>query len=294
MRVAPGRRRGRLAGRHAQPAPLAHCEVMNACVLAHHPSPAGTLVWLGLAMVAATAAIAIARYFEGAFGHNAAFKILHDVRMRCYEQMQRLSMGFHTKQQSGAMAAKIIGDVETIEFFTAHAGIQLISASLVPVFIGILMLAVNWRLGLVALAPLLLILAILTLFREAANAAFKRSRDELGRLGRQRGDDRIQPGLGVGLGGLSGQNLLVKLRVVELGQHVSSSDARADVDVELVQTGDNARHNQHLALVLHCRAEVEDPVQIASDDLTDTDRATAGGLGWLSIRCGRRAADRQA
>lgn len=141
-----------------------------------------TVIWLGLAMVAATAAIATARYFEGAFGHNAAFKILHDVRMRCYEQMQRLSMGFHTKQQSGALAARIIGDVETIEFFTAHAGIQLISASLVPVLIGILMLAVNWRLGLIALAPLLLILAILTLFREAANSAFKRSRDELGRL----------------------------------------------------------------------------------------------------------------
>lgn len=140
------------------------------------------VIWLGLAMVAATAAIAIARYFEGAFGHNAAFKILHDVRMRCYEQMQRLSMGFHTRQQSGAIAARIIGDVETIEFFTAHAGIQLISASLVPVFIGILMLAVNWQLALIALAPLLLILTILGLFREAANAAFKRSRDELGRL----------------------------------------------------------------------------------------------------------------
>ncbi|MDQ6710642.1 MAG: ABC transporter ATP-binding protein/permease [Candidatus Dormibacteraeota bacterium] len=142
----------------------------------------GTILWLGLAMVAATAAIAVARYFEGGFGHNAAFKILHDVRMRCYEQMLRLSMGFHTKQQSGAMAARIIGDVETIEFFTAHAGIQLISAALVPVFIGILMLAVNWRLGLIALAPLLLIIAVLTLFREAANAAFKRSRDELGRM----------------------------------------------------------------------------------------------------------------
>ena len=142
----------------------------------------GTIIWLGLAMVAATAAIAVARYFEGGFGHNAAFKILHDVRMRCYEQVLRLSMGFHTRQQSGAMAAKIIGDVETIEFFTAHAGIQLISAALVPVFIGILMLAVNWRLGLIALAPLLVILAVLTLFREAANAAFKRSRDELGRM----------------------------------------------------------------------------------------------------------------
>src|SRR2546427_85800 len=87
------------------------------------PSPAGTLVLLGLAMLGATALMAVARYLEGGFGHIAAFKVLHDMRMRIYEQLQRLSMGFHTRQQSGTIAAKVIGDVETIEFFTAHAGI---------------------------------------------------------------------------------------------------------------------------------------------------------------------------
>ena len=130
-----------------------------------HPSATGTLVWLGIAMVGATALMAISRYLEGGFGHIAAFKVLHDMRMRIYEQLQRLSMGYHTQQQSGAIAAKVIGDVETIEFFTAHAGIQLISAATVPVLIGIVMLLVNWKLALVALAPLVLILLLLLAFR---------------------------------------------------------------------------------------------------------------------------------
>src|SRR6202165_4645874 len=146
------------------------------------PSPAGTLVLLGLAMVGATALMAVTRYLEGGFGHIAAFQVLHDLRMRIYEKLQLLSMGFHTRQQSGTIAAKLIGDVETIEFFTAHAGIQLISAATVPFLIGILMLVVNWRLALVALAPLLLILVIVIVFRSAAQAAFRRYRDELGRL----------------------------------------------------------------------------------------------------------------
>jgi ATP-binding cassette subfamily B protein len=149
--------------------------------LAHH-SPAGTLIWLGLAMVGATALMAISRYLEGGFGHIAAFKVLHDMRMRIYEQLQRLSMGYHTRQQSGTIAAKVIGDVETIEFFTAHAGIQLISAATVPLMIGIVMLLVNWKLALVALAPLLVILLILLAFRRSAYDAFMRYRDELGRL----------------------------------------------------------------------------------------------------------------
>src|SRR5947209_1290545 len=147
-----------------------------------HPSATGTLVWLGIAMVGATALMAISRYLEGGFGHIAAFKVLHDMRMRIYEQLQRLSMGYHTQQQSGAIAAKVIGDVETIEFFTAHAGIQLISASTVPLLIGILMLLFNWKLALVALAPLAVILLILVAFRRSAYQAFMRYRDELGRL----------------------------------------------------------------------------------------------------------------
>jgi ABC-type multidrug transport system fused ATPase/permease subunit len=146
------------------------------------PAPTGAVVLLGLAMVAATALMAIARYLEGGFGHIAAFKVLHDMRMRIYEQLQRLSMGYHTRQQSGIVAAKVIGDVETIEFFTAHAGIQLISAATVPFLIGTLMLVVNWKLALVALAPLLVILLILAAFRQSAYDAFMRYRDELGRL----------------------------------------------------------------------------------------------------------------
>lgn len=147
-----------------------------------NPSPLGELVWLGLAMVGATALMAVARYLEGGFGHIAAYRVLHDMRMRLYEKLQALSMGYHTRQQSGTMAAKVIGDVETIEFFTAHAGIQLISAATVPLLLGILMLYTNWKLGLVALAPLAVIMIILVLFRSAANNAFKRYREELGRL----------------------------------------------------------------------------------------------------------------
>jgi ATP-binding cassette, subfamily B, bacterial len=147
-----------------------------------HPSAPDTLVWLGAAMLATTALMAVSRYLESGFGHIAAYRILHDMRMRLYDRLQRLSMGFHTRQQSGTTAAKMIGDVETIEFFTAHAGIQLISAAVVPFLLGVVMLYFNWRLAIVALAPLALILVILALFRSAATSAFKRYRDELGRI----------------------------------------------------------------------------------------------------------------
>jgi len=142
-----------------------------------------SILWqLGAAMVAVTALMAFMRYLEGAFGHVAAYRVLHDLRMRCYLHLQRLSMGFHTRQQSGIVAAKLIGDVETIELFTAHAGIQLITATTIPLLMGIIMLLLNWQLALAALLPLPLILLILTVFRGPVYQAFASYREELGRL----------------------------------------------------------------------------------------------------------------
>src|SRR5437899_10837158 len=57
------------------------------------PSPAGTLVWLGLAMVGATALMAVSRYLEGGFGHIDAFTVRQPMRMRIYEPLQTLPVG---------------------------------------------------------------------------------------------------------------------------------------------------------------------------------------------------------
>jgi ATP-binding cassette subfamily B protein/subfamily B ATP-binding cassette protein MsbA len=143
----------------------------------------GSVLWLlGGLMVAVTALMAVMRYLEGAFGHVAAYGVLHDLRMRAYQHLQRLSMGFHTRQQSGTMAAKLIGDVETLELFTAHAGIQLIVAALIPLILGVVMLFANWRLALVALAPIPVILALLIAFRGPVYRAFATYREELGKI----------------------------------------------------------------------------------------------------------------
>ena len=68
--------------------------------------------------------MAVSRYLEGGFGHIAAYRILHDLRMQLYEKLQQLAMGFHTRQQSGTVAAKMIGDVETIMFDAQSSNID--------------------------------------------------------------------------------------------------------------------------------------------------------------------------
>ncbi|HYM50246.1 MAG TPA: ABC transporter ATP-binding protein [Candidatus Limnocylindrales bacterium] len=137
---------------------------------------------LGALTLAVTALMGGMRYLEGAFGHLGAFRVLHRVRLRAYEHLQRLSMGYHTRQQSGILAARLIGDVEAIEGFTAHAMIGLIVAVTIPVLLGIVMLLINWKLALVALAPLPVILILVFAFRDAVARGFAVYRDLLGRL----------------------------------------------------------------------------------------------------------------
>jgi len=155
-------------------------EVLRA--LAAGRADAGRLALLGGAMVAVTGVMALMRYMEGGFGHLAAYRILHDLRMVTYRHLQRLSMGFHTRQQSGTIAAKMIADVETIEGFIAHAGIQLVTVAVVPVVLGGVMLLLNWRLALAALLPIPLILLGLIVFRRPVYAGFAAYREELGLL----------------------------------------------------------------------------------------------------------------
>ncbi len=150
--------------------------------LGRRPADAGILWRLGAAMVAITALMAVMRYLEGALGHIGAYHVLNELRLRCYRHLQRLSMGFHTRQQSGTIAAKMIGDVEAIELFIAHAMLQLVVTATVPVLLGGVMLALNWRLALAALAPIPVILLVLLFFRGPVYDAFAWYRDEIGLL----------------------------------------------------------------------------------------------------------------
>ena len=163
--------------------------------LVNRTATTSLVLGLGGLTLAVTALMAGMRYLEGAFGHLGAFQVLHRVRLHAYEHLQRLSMGYHTRQQSGIQAARLIGDVEAIEGFTAHAMIGLIVAIVVPVLLGIVMLVINWKLALVALVPLPLIVILILGFRGVVARGFAVYRELVGRLN-GRMVDHIQ-GVGV-------------------------------------------------------------------------------------------------
>ena len=187
------------------------------------------VVALGALTLVVTALMGAMRYLEGAFGHLGAFQVLHRVRLTAYEHLQRLSMGYHTRQQSGIQAARLIGDVEAIEGFTAHAMIGLIVAIIVPILLGIVMLAINWRLALVALLPLPVIVLLVFGFRGAVARGFAVYRDLIGRLNGKM-VDHIQ---GVGVLTAFGAQRAAQREAEAMSEELK----RAAVRVNLLHTG---------------------------------------------------------
>lgn len=73
----------------------------------------------GLALLGALKAVT--RYAEQVSGHGVAFRILAAMRAKAFESLERLAPAYPESDRSGELVARLIGDVDRIEVFYAHA-----------------------------------------------------------------------------------------------------------------------------------------------------------------------------
>src|SRR6476646_7166627 len=103
-------------------------------VLGHHPLPA----WLhsvrdlplaqskmGLASLAAISVILIAviggvaTYIDNYYTESVGQWVANDLRVRLFDHLQRLSLGYYEKQQTGVLLSPITNDVTTVQNFAS-------------------------------------------------------------------------------------------------------------------------------------------------------------------------------
>lgn len=86
--------------------------------------------------------------------HIAAFDILYSLRSRVCAHLGRLSMGYFTSRQAGAIKKVLTEDVEDLESFIAHHIPDVVSGLAVPLSIVVYLCSVNLKLAIVALLPI--------------------------------------------------------------------------------------------------------------------------------------------
>jgi len=132
-------------------------------------------VMAGIATVVIAALGAVASYIDNYYTESVGQWVAHDLRMRVYDHLQHLSLGFYDSHQTGALLSTITDDIKTIQGFASSAtlGILVDLFTIVGMFGVMLWLEFDFALITVAVAPFLL------LFVARLNRAVKRATHEV-------------------------------------------------------------------------------------------------------------------
>ncbi|MEU5388592.1 ABC transporter ATP-binding protein [Kitasatospora cineracea] len=108
--------------------------------------------------------------------------VLLDLRGRIFRHAQRLSLDFHERYTSGRIISRATSDVDTLRELLAEGLQELLMVCLSVGYITVVLLVVDWRLGLAALVSFLPMYLVVRSFRRRSQQVYRRSRTAVASL----------------------------------------------------------------------------------------------------------------
>ena len=102
--------------------------------------------------------------------------ILLEMRKRIFRHAQALSLDFHERYTSGRIISRATSDVDTVRELLNEGLQELLSVILSVVYIAVLLLVMDWRLGLASLASVIPIYVFTRGYRRRSQVIYRRSR----------------------------------------------------------------------------------------------------------------------
>jgi ATP-binding cassette subfamily B protein len=137
-----------------------------------------TFVAVGaVALVALSGLRALAAYANTLGFVKLGNRVLSEIRADLFQHLQRLSLSFHTKARSGDLIVRVIADIGQLNNAVINAALPLLANSLLVAAMMGVMVWVNWRLGLVAMATLPLLGLFTSNFSRKVHKAARNQRD---------------------------------------------------------------------------------------------------------------------
>jgi ABC-type multidrug transport system fused ATPase/permease subunit len=167
----------------ASPWPL---KVVIDSVLGSHPLPewlrglkdisvgdskAGLALLAGIGVVLIAVVGAIATYINNYYTESVGQWVAHDLRIRIYDHLQRMSLSYFDKQQTGTMLSTITSDVATVQNFASSNTLDLLVDVLTIAGVLGLMFWLNWDFALIAVAVTPFLLMFVSRFKKAVKKA---------------------------------------------------------------------------------------------------------------------------
>ena len=107
-------------------------------------------------------------------------RILADLRLRLFEHLQRLSLGFYERNRAGVIISRLTNDVEAIDQLVTDGVTSLVQNSLTLFGTAIILFFLDWRLALATCSVIPLMAVATAIFRTRSARAYAAVRERLG------------------------------------------------------------------------------------------------------------------
>ncbi|MHB1447823.1 MAG: ABC transporter ATP-binding protein [Bellilinea sp.] len=112
------------------------------------------LTWSVLALLGLTLVKGVLNYFEGTLSEVASQNVAFDLRNAIQKKLTQLSFSFHDQSETGELLSRAVQDVERIRFLTGRATIRILDGALLLIVTAVIMLVMDWKLGLLVLVTM--------------------------------------------------------------------------------------------------------------------------------------------
>ncbi|HTP98323.1 MAG TPA: ABC transporter ATP-binding protein [Casimicrobiaceae bacterium] len=137
---------------------------------------------MGLALFAAIATIviavldSIADYIDNYYTESVGQWVAHDLRIRIYDHLHRLSLSYYSTHQTGTMLSTLTSDVSTVQDFASSATLSIVVDLMTIVGMLGLMFWLNWDFALIAVGVTPFLLLFVARFKKAVKEATRNVR----------------------------------------------------------------------------------------------------------------------
>ena len=124
----------------------------------------------------------VIRYFQGYYTEYMGQKIMYDMRMEIFSHIQKLPMSYFDKNPVGRVMTRVTTDVQSLNEMLSSGIVTLFGDIFMIVGIMAIMLALNWKLSLVAFSVLILLAIATFIFRAKVRVSFRIIRTKISNI----------------------------------------------------------------------------------------------------------------
>ncbi len=137
------------------------------------------LTWIVIAFALATAANAATSWLQTWLVGWVGIRVLQDLREQVFKHVQRMSIGFFTRNRPGTVISRMTNDIEALNQLISDGIVTLFANMLTLIGVVAIMVALDVRLALVTMSVLPLLLITSLVFRRYSTGAFRRTRERI-------------------------------------------------------------------------------------------------------------------